>query len=316
MGFLRWCLQESNQGHTDFQSVALPTELRHLWLLSVEHFYLLIAGANIEPFFIYPKQFFKKIYYYLCFSKKSRMILTIDVGNTRIKSAVFEQNTVLETAVFLKETLKESIEKIFKKFSNIELLVLSSVGKIDETELKFLFDRVKIYVIDRDQQFPFQNNYGTPKTLGIDRMVLVAGAVLKFPAQNRLIVDAGTCVTYDFVDQNDVYHGGAISPGTRLRYEAMHNYTAKLPLLKLEDPSGVVGNSTQQSIHSGVINGLTFEIDGYIDSLKVKNENFIIILTGGDANFLAKRLKNTIFANSNFLLESLNSLYQYQINND
>ncbi|WP_264544383.1 MULTISPECIES: type III pantothenate kinase [Flavobacterium] len=244
------------------------------------------------------------------------MILTIDVGNTRIKSAVFEQNTVLETSVFLKETLEESIEKIFKKFSNIEVLVLSSVGKIDEKGLDFLFGRIKIHVIDRDQPFPFQNNYATPNTLGIDRMVLVAGAVLQFPAQNRLIIDAGTCVTYDYVDQNDVYHGGAISPGTRLRYEAMHNYTAKLPLLELEDIEKVVGNSTSNSMHSGVVNGLTFEIDGYINAIKAEKENFIIILTGGDANFLAKRLKNTIFANSNFLLESLNSLYQYQINND
>jgi type III pantothenate kinase len=123
-------------------------------------------------------------------------------------------------------------------------------------------------------------------------------------------------VTYDFVDSKNVYYGGAISPGLRLRYEAMHNYTAKLPRLTLEEPQSLVGDSTVQSMHSGVVNGLTFEIDGYIDGLKGENENFIIILTGGDANFLAKRLKNTIFANSNFLLESLNLLYQYQINND
>ena len=123
-------------------------------------------------------------------------------------------------------------------------------------------------------------------------------------------------MTYDFIDQNNVYHGGAIAPGIRLRYESMHNYTAKLPLLTIEEPENVIGNSTNQSLHSGVINGLTFEIDGYIEALKGQNENFIIILTGGDANFLAKRLKNTIFANSNFLLESLNNLYQYQIKND
>ena len=96
----------------------------------------------------------------------------------------------------------------------------------------------------------------------------------------------------------------------------MHNYTAKLPLLTIENPESLIGNSTEQSMHSGVINGMTFEIDGYIDALKSENENFIIILTGGDANFLAKRLKNTIFANSNFLLESLNNLYLYQIKND
>ena len=138
-------------------------------------------------------------------------------------------------------------------------------------------------------------------------MVLSAGAVLQFPNKNRIIIDAGTCVTYDFVDENNIYYGGAISPGIRLRYEAMHNYTAKLPLLNKEEPENIIGSSTEQSMHSGVINGLAFEIDGYISTLTFQKENFIIILTGGDAIFLAKRLKNTIFANSNFLLESLNS---------
>jgi type III pantothenate kinase len=99
-----------------------------------------------------------------------------------------------------------------------------------------------------------------------------------------------------------------------LRYEALNNYTAKLPLLSKEEPQSNIGNSTHQSIHSGVINGLTFEIEGFINSYSENNKNFIIILTGGDADFLAKRLKNTIFANSNFLLESLNQLFQYNQN--
>ncbi|TGD57338.1 type III pantothenate kinase [Flavobacterium humi] len=240
------------------------------------------------------------------------MILTVDVGNTRIKSAVFENDTLVEVMVFPHENFFGTIENILKKFQNITVLAVASVGKLDVEAFKSFSDRVKIHFITRENAFPFLNQYATPQTLGIDRMVLAAGAVLQFPGQNRLIIDAGTCVTYDFVDENDVYHGGAISPGTRLRYESMHNYTAKLPLLTLEDPGSLIGNSTGQSMHSGVINGLAFEIDGYIDALQSENENFIIILTGGDANFLAKRLKNTIFANSNFLLESLNNLYLYQ----
>ena len=244
------------------------------------------------------------------------MILTIDVGNTRIKSAVFESNTLLEAFNFTSETILESVKKILEKFSKIETLVVSSVGKIEKNVFDSLSSELKIHHINKNQKFPFINNYGSPQTLGVDRMVLSAGAVLLFPNKNRLIIDAGTCVTYDFVDEDDVYHGGAISPGLRLRYEAMHNYTAKLPLLIKENPEGLIGNSTSQSMHSGVVNGLAFEIEGYISALTSQKENFIIILTGGDANFLAKRLKNTIFANSNFLLESLNHLYQYQINND
>lgn len=244
------------------------------------------------------------------------MILTIDVGNTQVKSAVFEENILLEKHVFLLSDFEDSVKKILKKFLKIAVLVISSVGKLEIEALNSFQGRVLIYVIDREKKFPFLNKYSTPNTLGVDRMVLAAGAVLQYPEQNRLIVDAGTCVTYDFVDSNNVYHGGAISPGLRLRYEAMHNYTAKLPKLCFEEPYDLVGDSTIQSMHSGVVNGLTFEIDGYSSQLKAQKENFIIILTGGDANFLAKRLKNTIFANSNFLLESLNLLYQYQINND
>jgi type III pantothenate kinase len=147
-------------------------------------------------------------------------------------------------------------------------------------------------------------------------MVLAAGATLQFPNQNRLVIDAGTCVTYDFIDENDVYLGGAITPGLRLRYESLHDFTAKLPLLTVENPNYFIGKSTAESIHSGVVNGLVYEIDGFIDEYKALYSNFIIILTGGDTDFLAKRLKNTIFANSNFLLESLNQTFQYKIKND
>ena len=244
------------------------------------------------------------------------MILTIDVGNTRIKSAVFEGNTLVEATFFSIENFQNAIENILNKFENLAILVVASVGKLEKEAFQQFSEKVTICFISKENTFPFQNQYKTPNTLGIDRMVLTAGAVLQFPKQNRLIVDAGTCVTFDFVDQNDVYYGGAISPGIRLRYEAMHNYTAKLPLLTIEEPEDLIGTSTNQALHSGVVNGLTFEIDGYIDALRGEKQNFIIILTGGDANFLAKRLKNTIFANSNFLLESLNHLYQYQITND
>ena len=114
-----------------------------------------------------------------------------------------------------------------------------------------------------------------------------------------------------FIDEKDNYLGGAISPGIRLRYQSLHNYTAKLPLLTKENPEKLIGDSTNQAIHSGVINGVAMEIDGFINSNFNENDNFIIILTGGDAEFLADRLKNTIFANSNFLLESLNQTFQY-----
>ena len=256
------------------------------------------------------------MYLYLCLFKSKVMILTIDIGNTRVKYAVFETNTSIEVDAFLVQNLENAIQNILNKHNKIGVIVCASVGNIENEGLSFVSNTILIHYITRDKAFPFQNKYITPQTLGIDRMVLAAGASLRFPKLNKLVIDAGTCITYDFIDENNVYHGGAISPGIRLRYESMHNFTANLPLLTVEQPETIIGTTTNQSLHSGVVNGLKFEIEGYIQVLKSQNKKFIIILTGGDAIFLANQLKNTIFANSNFLLESLNILYQYQIKND
>jgi type III pantothenate kinase len=243
--------------------------------------------------------------------KNIPMLLTIDVGNTRIKAAVFEQTTVVEIFIFTKEELLNQLNFILNKFPKIQNLAVASVGNVAKEQFLSLKDGIEIHFISHGSNFPFTNSYSTPTTLGIDRMVLAAGAVLKHPNQNRLVIDAGTCITYDFVDENDNYLGGAISPGIRLRYNSMHDYTAKLPLLTKTVPENYIGNSTEESMHSGVVNGVALEIDGFIELYKSQYAKFIIILTGGDAEFLAKRLKNTIFANSNFLLESLNQTFQY-----
>ena len=244
------------------------------------------------------------------------MILTIDVGNTRIKCAVFEQNSIIELIVLSNDNCVENIKNVLKKYPEISNLIVSSVGKISKSDFLSLEKTIKVDFITNETPLPFTNLYATPKTLGIDRMVLAAGAVLKFPQQNRLIIDAGTCITYDYINCENQYLGGAISPGFRLRYQSLNNYTAKLPLLTLENQIEFIGNSTEQSIHSGVVNGLINEVNGFIEKFESQNSNFIIILTGGDADFLAKRLKNTIFANSNFLIESLNHIYQYNNQND
>jgi type III pantothenate kinase len=244
------------------------------------------------------------------------MILTIDVGNTRIKGAVFEQTTVKEYFIFEPKELFEKILNILKKYEKITHLVVASVGNMQKQAFLPFENRLIVHFVSHEDVFPFNNLYETPKTLGIDRMVLASGATLQYPKCNRLVIDAGTCVTYDFIDQEDNYLGGAISPGLRLRYESLHAFTAKLPLLSIEDITALIGTSTKGSIHSGVINGLVHEIDGFIDEYKALGSKFIIILTGGDTEFLAKRLKNTIFANSNFLLESLNQTFQYKIDND
>ncbi|WP_413999495.1 type III pantothenate kinase [Flavobacterium sp. W1B] len=244
------------------------------------------------------------------------MILTVDVGNTRIKASVFEGDMSFEYFVFEKTELQKNIKNILKKYNKTTHLVVASVGNVEKESFLEFENELEVHFVSHKDTFPFVNSYETPHTLGIDRMVLAAGATLQYPGQNRLVIDAGTCVTYDFIDENDNYQGGAIAPGLRLRYEALHNFTSKLPLLTLESPKNFIGKSTYESIHSGVVNGLVYEIDGFINEYKRQCSKFIIILTGGDTDFLAKRLKNTIFANSNFLLESLNRTFQYKIKND
>jgi type III pantothenate kinase len=244
------------------------------------------------------------------------MLLVIDIGNTRIKGAVFEHNTIVEQFSFLSDQLEIKLNAIVNKYTNCKDIVVANVGNKKKGTIQQMVPTLKSHFITREWSFPFVNKYATPESLGIDRMVLASGAVLSYPNQSRLVIDAGTCITYDFIDSKNNYLGGAISPGIRLRYEALHCQTAKLPLLEHQYPDHFIGNSTHESIHVGVIQGVIHEIEGFMAQYQTENANIIIILTGGDADFLAKRLKNTIFANSNFLLESLHRTFQYQINND
>ena len=244
------------------------------------------------------------------------MILTIDVGNTNVKVAVFKQINIIDKFVFQKNNFQNNFQIIFEKYPNHTKAVLASVSMLDKKDNVWLKNKIEVIEINADSNFPFKNKYITPNTLGIDRRVLASGAVLQYPNQNVLIIDVGTCVTYDFITNKNEYLGGAISPGLRLRYQALNDYTAKLPLLENNSPDNFIGNSTDESIHSGVVNGLCFEIEGFISEFSVKKEQFTIILTGGDAIFLANRLKSTIFADENFLLKSLHQLYTYSLQND
>jgi len=239
------------------------------------------------------------------------MLLAIDIGNSYIKCAVFEQNTLLQKFVFKQDNAQINFEIILKKHPKITKGVISSVANLDENTFSYLKENIELLQISNSTKFPFVNTYKTKETLGIDRLVLSAGAVLNFENQNRLIIDAGTCITYDYINSKNQYLGGAISPGLSLRYKCLNNYTAKLPLLENKEINYLIGKSTSESIYSGVINGLVNEIDGFITQYKELDKDLTIILTGGDADFLAKSIKNTIFANSNFLLESLNNLYTY-----
>jgi len=244
------------------------------------------------------------------------MIICIDVGNTRTKVAVYENGTLQQLVITNNEKLIKNISKQIQGIENCVDIILSSVGNLPSEVIENLKKLGNLIIVTHESPIPFKNLYATPTTLGIDRIVLAAGATLKYPNQNRLIIDAGTCLTYDFINNQDQYHGGAISPGIGLRYKSLHDYTANLPLEKISELHSFVGNSTSASIQSGVLNGVIAEIEAFIDHFKHQDENLTVILTGGNSEFLVNRLKNSIFANPNFLLESLFLLHQHIVSND
>ena len=238
------------------------------------------------------------------------MILIIDIGNTNVKAAVFEKDTLLDVVVFEKGKILSEIKKILKKHP-ISKAVMSNVASISEVKLKKIQAFVEIIFISSFTRVPFVNLYKTPKTLGVDRIALAAAAVSQFPYKNVLVVDAGSCITFDFVTAKKEYLGGAISPGIQMRFHALNHFTANLPLLVKEEAPSFIGFSTKESINSGVVNGVLQEIEGVISQYKNKYLDLTVVLTGGDTNFLSKQLKSSIFANQNLLLQGLNYLLNF-----
>ena len=241
------------------------------------------------------------------------MNLTIDVGNTRVKAAVFEDDKLLLVEVFMLDEIITEIKKIVESYA-VQEAIIANVSSISEKLLNNINKIVPLTRVSSTMQLPFTNNYATPHTLGLDRLALVFGAILEHENQNILIIDAGTCITYDFVSKEKEYFGGAISPGIQMRYKSLNHYTAKLPLLDSQIPNYFIGDSTEESIHSGVVNGVVQEIEGIISQYKNKYSDLTVVLTGGDTNFLSKQLKSSIFANQNFLLEGLNRILIFNNN--
>ncbi len=234
------------------------------------------------------------------------MNLIIDIGNTRAKIAVIKKNNILKKITSDIKSVKKNVKRLKKDYP-FKNCIISSVSKFDMLVFKDSFNFEKIIELNQHTKIPFTNKYDTPSTLGVDRIALASAAVINYPSENVLIIDAGTCITYDFVNAKNEYLGGAISPGIMIRYKALHTFTANLPQLK-ESNYKLIGTDTESSIHSGVLNGLIQEIEGIISQYKAKYQNLTVVLTGGDTNYLAKKLKSTIFANPNFLLEGLNSI--------
>lgn len=239
------------------------------------------------------------------------MNLVVDVGNTLIKLAVFENGKLLIDQPVQSNSFLGKVKELFEIYPKINRAIVSSVGDMAQKEVKVLSLFCAVHELSHASKMPFKNSYATPQSLGVDRLALAAAAFYKYPRKNVLVIDAGTCITYDMVNDYGEYLGGAISPGIQMRYRAMHQQTARLPLLQPEEIIGFIGNSTENCMHSGVLNGSRQEVYGVIDQYESRFKDLTVILTGGDAHFFGKRAKNSIFAHSKFLLEGLNHLLEY-----
>lgn len=241
------------------------------------------------------------------------MNLVLDVGNSYVKMAVFNNNELHQRELLKANINLASFLKTIKSMPDIINVIVSSVSELNDDIYTYLNDNYKLIELNNQLKFPFENCYHTPNTLGEDRLALAAAASFYYPNKNVLIIDAGTCITYDLINASNQYLGGGISPGIEMRYKSLNYYTSKLPLLDSKNDSELIGTNTKKSIQSGVINGVILEIDGIIRQYMMEFDDLTVVLTGGDSEFLSIRLKNSIFANSNFLLEGLNYLLQFNL---
>lgn len=238
------------------------------------------------------------------------MNLVVDTGNTFTKVGLFDKGTMIHVHSYHAFDSND-LPYYFRKH-RIRKAIVSSVGADPMPVLEHLRrqEGCDAILFDHHTPLPFRNNYATPETLGKDRLAAVAGAFYEFPAQNVLVIDAGTCITYDILTAEGTYEGGTISPGIRMRYKAMNAFTQNLPLLETQEEAPLTGKSTAASMHSGVNNGIIQEAEGMIAQYSSHYDNLHIVLTGGDYIYFDKKVKNNIFARPNIVLTGLNKILE------
>jgi type III pantothenate kinase len=239
----------------------------------------------------------------------------IDIGNTLVKIAVFKGDEFI-----LMQVADEWDEKIFHittKGYYIKNIIVSDVRyKEDKPYESFLKEKYNCLFTNQDTVLPIKNKYLSKNTLGFDRLAICVGARNYYSTNAILVISIGTCITYNFVNEANEFIGGAISAGIQMRLKSLHDYTGNLPLVKIEksfDEISLIGNTTENSIISGVLLGAAAEIDGIIDKYLDNYDNLTVVLTGGDWSFLAYSLKNKIFAHPNLVLFGLNTILQQHV---
>jgi len=239
------------------------------------------------------------------------MQLAIDIGNTRTKYGLFKGADLIQKWTL--STLDLSFIKEQAYNHHFKKVILSTVGDLPVEAATQLSKEFSFLQLTHTTPLPIKNQYTTPKTLGKDRLAGVMGAFDLFPQNNCLVIDAGTCITYDFLRADGTYLGGNIAPGLDMRLRAMHQQTAKLPLVERRPMEDLLGNSTETALLNGALLGSLLEVEGFMDRCTERFGAIMAIFTGGDAIFFEKHLKRKIFVNQNLVLEGLNKILDYNV---
>lgn len=234
--------------------------------------------------------------------------LAIDLGNTRIKAGLFEDDTLQQTTVF--NNLAELTDWLTIYHDN---LIVSSVSQDVHSIISLSRATRKKIPLTTSTSLPIKVEYATPQSLGVDRLAAACGAIQLFPDQPCLVIDAGTCINYEVVDGHGIYRGGIISPGVNMRFMAMNTFTARLPLMEAVVDAPLVGNSTQTCMQSGVMNGIIEEMRGIIGRMRQNYPDLRVILCGGDAQLFENQLKPSIFAAPELVLVGLNRILNHNV---
>ena len=238
------------------------------------------------------------------------MNLVVDIGNSIFKCFLFSKGSILDSYKKNFKSNEKFLKDIKNKFSNIKHIIYSDVRNNEDLNFLDYFPKTLIFRCSSKLKLPFRSKYKSFNKLGEDRISLLSAKCLHYSKKNVLIIDMGTCITYDFIDNNNIHHGGSISPGFESRYKILSDSTTKLPHLKYKTPDIITGDSTKNSIHSGIFYGIISEIKYQIKFYTKQYKNVIVVITGGDSIFLSKLLKKGIFVDPNFIAQGLNYLLE------
>lgn len=232
--------------------------------------------------------------------------VAIDIGNTRTKIGVFEDKQMIHSEIAL--DFNEAFLAQYLIDNKASYVILSSTKHLTSEMSALLESRSEYYLLDMGMKLPFENKYKSPDTLGKDRIASVSGAWALFSDQNSLIIDVGTCITYDIITDQGAYLGGNISPGINMRLKAMHDFTDQLPQVERSKRFETIGNDTETALQVGAEVGAVLEVEGFIEKYKKTFENLNVLLTGGDAQFFVNSMKTKIFAAPHLVLQGLNEI--------